>query len=514
MPESTATTGAPLDLGDAAVGVRDRTINAAVWAAGAQVIQQVAHFAAAVVLTRLLAPRDYGLLGMVLVFTGFAALLKELNGASALVQRPSLEDRHVVSSYWFGLAVSLVLALALVGAAPLIAGFYSEPRLVGVTAVLAINFPLIQLGSIQRALLQRDLQHRKMAVADVIGMAVGSAVAVGLAVAGAGVWALVLQIVVTSAVTSAVIWQMSSWRPSLLFDVSAIRELFGFTASLLGGNLVIYSTRSLDNLLVGRFLDSAALGVYTRAYSLMMLPLTQLSAVLGKVMFPSLSLLQGDPARVKRAYLRTIAIIALVTAPLMIGLAVVADDLVHVAFGERWSGMVPVLQILAVLGFGQSVGTTVGWIYLSQGRADLQLKWAFAAGPIVLVAIGIGVAQGTVVAVAAAYAITTGIVLMYPGIAIPGRLIGMSFLDFMRAIAAPAAGALLMSGAIFGVELLLPDGLPRALRLVVLVTVGAITYGSYILLTRPAPYRDVRDIVEARLARRRGGAPSAATGTS
>ena len=492
-----------LDLvtGEAPTGLRSRTVAAAGWVAAAQLAQQLLTFGAAIVVTRLLTPSDYGLLGMVLVFTGYAAILKDINTASALIQRESLERRHTSSAFWFGLLVSGALTAIMIAAAPLVARFYGEDRVTLITIVIALNFPLVQLGSIQRALLSRNLQFKAIGIAETAGTAVGGVVAIAVAASGGGVWALVAQILVSSTVTSVAMWPMSSWRPSFELDRSALRELFGFTGGVLGSNLVSYTTRNVDNLLIGRFLSPRELGIYARCYSFMMFPLTKIVSVIGNVMFPSLSRLQGDRARVKRAYLRTIAVISLITFPLMLGLFVVADDFVLAAFGPPWMDMVPVLRILSLLGLVQSIGTTVGWIFLSQGRSGLQLKWALIGTPAVLGGIVIGVLLDSVVAVAAGYAIASA-VFTWPLFAIPGRLIDMRVREVGRALAPTFACAVGMAAAVGAARLALPDLGPTP-RLAVLVTVGAAAYAALLQLTPVPAYRELRELAGERLQRRR-----------
>jgi O-antigen/teichoic acid export membrane protein len=411
-----------------------QTLAGIAWTSVGRAIGQVASFGVTLLLARLLEPADFGLLGMALVLSGFLSLLGELGLGAALVQRGELDERHRSTAFWLSVGSGLVLALLLFAAAPAIAAFYREPRLVPVIRVLSLDFVIAPLRSVQSALLARNMAFKSLAVVEIASVLASSALAVVLALRGYGVWALVGRALAASVLQTLVLWTLSRWRPSLGVDRQALRELWRFSSHLLGFGVLNYWARKADDLLIGRVLGSAPLGLYSRAYGTMMLPLTEVAGVFGKVMFPVLSRIQADKARTKAIYLRSLAAISLVTFPLMLVLLVAAEPIVLVLYGEKWRGMVPTLQIYCVVGAFQSIGTTVGWIYQSQGRTDLMLRWAVVACSLIVIAIGIGVHLGSIEAVASAYAIVNLVVLSYPLFAVPGRLIGLVPSEVARAV--------------------------------------------------------------------------------
>ena len=180
----------------------------------------------------------------------------------------------------------------------------------------------------------------------------GGCIGVFLAVAKCGVWALVWQSLAITLTTVIVMWFTSSWRPSLRFSISKLREIFHYSANLLGFNILNYWTRNFDNLLIGKFIGSFALGIYAKAYQLMLLPLTQVSYVISRVMFPVLSGIQHDKARVKKIYLKSIQGIAFITFPLMLGFWVLNKHFVLAFFGDKWKDMIPLLYVFILCGLG------------------------------------------------------------------------------------------------------------------------------------------------------------------
>jgi PST family polysaccharide transporter len=462
------------------------------WVTLAQLLQQLLRFLISVILARLLTPRDFGLLGMIAVFTGFATLFSDMGFGAALIHREDLEERHLSSVLWLNAILGLLLAVLFLLIAPLVARFYHEPKLSSLTMLMAVNFVITPLGSVQTTILRRAMNFRRLAFIQVFSVLVSGSVAIAMACRGYGTQSLVWQILAASSVTVILLWVVTKWRPRLSIDRSALRDLFGFSANLLGFNIVNYWVRKSDNLFVGRFIGGEGLGIYSRAYSTMMLPLSQITAVLGRVMFPALSRVQNDNARLKRIYLRSISLIALATFPLMLGLLVVSEPFVLALYGPKWSAVIPIIRILSPLGMVQSIGATVGWIYQSKGRTDLFFRWGVAAGALLIGSIALGIWLGTVASVALCYAITSGVVLLYPSFAIPGRLINMGFWEVAGTVGSILGCALAMALLVWGLGLLLPADWPYWAYLAIQVPVGVAVYWSLVHLFKVPAYQDVR----------------------
>ena len=485
-------------MGVRANSLRDMMISGIGWSAVAQAGNLSLRFAISVVLARLLVPRDFGLVGMIAVFTGFTLLFSGFVFGHALIQKGDIGERHYISVFWVNLCIALILTALVMVCAPLIATFFGEPILVPLTRIMAFNLIALSLGSVQSAILRRKMEFRSLAAADITALVAGGLVGVILALLGYGVWSLVWQLLANSTVRSVLLWRNSGWRPGLSFDRSAIADVWKFSTNLMGFNVLNYWVRNGDDMLIGRYLGGASLGIYARAYSLMMLPLDHVYGVLTTVMFPALSRVQGDTKRVKRIYLQSLAMIALVTFPMMIGLLVVAESFVLAIYGPKWHGMIPILRIFSVVGMLQSIGTTVGWIYQSQGRTDWMFRWGLASGPLVIGSIVIGILIGTVEAVAMSYAIA-GIILLYPLFAIPGKLIDMTVGNVVGAIAATLGSAAAMGFLIWIVGELLPKEWPHWANLAVQVPIGMGVYGALVHFLRLPAYQEARDIIREKL---------------
>jgi O-antigen/teichoic acid export membrane protein len=444
------------------------------WSAIAQLVTQAFTFALSIVLARILGPESYGLIGMVNVLAGFASLFSEVGFGAAIVQRKDLEDRHLNSAFWANVILGFIITGILVALAPWIARWYHQPVLAPLTAAMACKFFVDSLNVVQTALLNRKINFRSQAIIQIVSVVIAGCVALVMAYFEMGPWSLVAQALGVSSFTLLLSWYLGKWTPRLHFEAKACRELLGFSSYVLGFNVVNYWARTLDQLLVGRFVGAGALGVYARAYSLMLMPLTQVSQVLGRVMFPALSTIQFDKPRVKSNYLKAISIISLVTFPMMAGLFAVSDDFVLVLLGKKWLEMIPLLRVFCLIGIIQSIGTTTGWIFLSQAKTNTYFVVGLVSSILCIISFLIGIQWG-ILGVVRGYLIFT-ILEFYPLMAITGRIIDIRFYEILKVLAPQFLCAAVMAVATEGAGMILPTWLAPWESLAVKILIGVATY--------------------------------------
>jgi O-antigen/teichoic acid export membrane protein len=470
--------------------LKQKTITSLGWSTAGSFGKQGIQFLISVVLTRLLVPEDFGLLGMILVLTGIATLFNDLGFGAALIHKKSLEERHLSSVFWLNLGVGLFLTTFIIAIAPLVASFYREPQLVSLTRVVAINFFVGAFGIVQKNLFSRHMQFRELAAIDFFAVLFAGCIAITMAFSGFGVWSLVAQLVSLTVLSVLLLWVRSKWHPQFIIQWQAIKELWPFSSNLLGSQLLNYGVRNVDYLLIGRYIGSWDLGIYTRAYTTMLLPINQVTAVVGRVMFPALSRIQDNVSKVKQVYLYSNRMIALITMPLMLGLIVTARPFVLTFFGPKWEAVVPILQVLCLVGVRQTLGSTVGWIYQSQGRTDIMFRWSILSFVVTVVAFVIGLRWG-IIGVASAYAVGNYL-LWYPAIAIPGRLINMSFKEYLLNVAGVFGCSLAMALVTWILGTRFPNDWPNWLVLTLQVAIGAVTYLGLIHFFRVQAYDEAK----------------------
>jgi len=316
-------------------------------------------------------------------------------------------------------------------------------------------------------------------------------VGIGMAACGMGVWSLVGQALCGSIVITILLWIASPWRMQRRLDWTEVRSVASYSLNLSGFNVFNYFVRNADNLIIGRYLGTTALGYYSLAYRLMLYPLQNISGVLGRVLFPIFVQMQDNNARFGRTYLRVCASISVITFPLMLGLLAVAEPFIAVVFGPRWMPVATLLMILAPVGMAQSIGTTVGHIYKAKGRTDWMFHWSIFSGIITVLFFILGLRWG-VVGVAAAYAIWN-FLLIYPNYAIPFKLIKLPVRDLVVALWPALKASLVMAAGVATLQVVLTwmSITQPWLVLGITVPVGVLIYGGWMLWRRPPVLRDI-----------------------
>jgi PST family polysaccharide transporter len=273
--------------------------------------------------------------------------------------------------------------------------------------------------------------------------------------------------------------------------------------NLVGFGVVNYWARNADDLMIGRLLGAGALGIYSRAYALMLLPISQVIGVVSDVMFSALSSIKDDRARVKVIYLRAIGVITLLSFPMMTGMFVVAEPFILAVYGAKWIAVVPILQILCLVGLLQSLTNPVGWIYTSQGRTDWMFRWGLFGSSALVIGIVVGALFGSVGSITIGYSLAN-LLIFYPCIMIPAKLINMSFKEIVAVVAAQFNFSIIMGICVWLLGQALPSHWSSWVHLVVQVLWGVLVYGSLIHFFNISAYRDIHQLVRERWLARSG----------
>jgi O-antigen/teichoic acid export membrane protein len=457
---------------------------------GAQWSRTALQLVSTVVLARLLAPADFGLVAMVMAIVGVADLIREFGLSGAIVRLREIDAAMWAAIHRFSLGLGIVAGGLAAASAPLVAALYGEQRLIGLTLALA---PLVLVNSVAMPLqagLQRELRFGTIAIVEIVAAAFGVAAAITAAALGAGVWSLVLLPGVSALVR--LIGFLGIRRPPLApaRPWRDLRPVIGTGGSILGVELLNYAARNLDNVLIGRALGAAVLGVYTRAYALLMLPISQLNGPLARVGLPVLSRLRDDEDAYRRYVRAAMLVIAYAAIPTFALAAALAGPLVHVLLGDAWADAAPIFALLAIAGAAQALGNVSGWLYVSLGRAHRQLVYFAATKPLVIAAFAVGLMWNGVHGLALLYGLVS-CALLVPGflLAIRGTFVRAAdvFLPVLRPVllapfafaAAAAVSALLAEtpflalgagalagAAVFAVALLIPAYRRDATRIV------------------------------------------------
>lgn len=359
---------------------------------------------ATAVLARLLSPQDYGLIGMVAVFTGFVAMFKDAGLSLATVQRPEISYEQISTLFWVNMLLSVIITTVMILLAPLISWFYSEPRLVLITIVTATGFLFGGLAVQHEALLKRQMRFWALSAIAFISMMAGYAVGIVFAWRGFGYWALVLSQLALLATNALGVWLVCRWRPGRPQRNSGVRSMLSFGGNVTGYAMINYVSNNCANLLVGRMFGPQPLGFYTKASQLIGLPTDQVNEPVATVSIPALSRLIDTPERYRQAYLRIMEKVMMLTIPAITLMMATSDWLVRIILGGQWGETAKIFVFMGVAGLFQPIVSTGGWLLVSQGRVRDMLRWASISAPISILSIVAGLPWG-VIGVAASWSV-------------------------------------------------------------------------------------------------------------
>ena len=364
----------------------------------------VLSIGATAVLARLLSPQDYGLIGMVAVFTGFVAMFKDAGLSLATVQRPEISYEQISTLFWVNVALSAAITAVMVFLAPLIGWFYSEPRLVLITVATAVGFIFGGLAVQHEALLKRQMRFYALSVIAFLSMMVGYAVGIALAWRGAGYWALVFSQLALLATNALSVWLVCRWRPGRPQRNAGVRSMLSFGGNVTAYALINYVANNSGNLVVGRMFGPLSLGLYTKASQLLSLPTEQINEPIATVSIPALSRLADSPERYRQAYLRIMEKVIMVTMPAIALMMATSDWVVRIVLGSQWNESAKIVVFMGIAAIFQPVMSTAGWLLVSQGRVRDMLRWSLINAPISILSIVVGLPWG-VIGVAASWSL-------------------------------------------------------------------------------------------------------------
>ena len=352
------------------------------------------NFIGTIILARLLLPSDFGLLAAVNPILGFAVQLQNLGLTQAIIQRDTITREQTNALFWVSIAISASIAAVVCLAAPWIADFFHDERLIPLYIISSVSIILAAASAQPIALLNRNLQFRAIAVRDMIATTLTTAITIYVAWETHSYWALVIGQILPPLVTLVICARAARWFPGMpRFDKEAMGMIrFGASVSLF--NMSNFLARNLDNVMIGHFETSHALGLYDRAYKLLMYPLTQGIFPVGRVILPTLSKLKGDPVRYRFAYLRTMKGLLILIHPALLVTIAFSDLVIGVLLGARWLEAAAIFSVLGIAGLHQMFTSTLGWLYVSQGRGGDYAKLGFVVSPVTIASFVIGIHWG------------------------------------------------------------------------------------------------------------------------
>lgn len=451
--------------------LKQKTTKGLFWSSVERFSNQGMSFFFSVILARMLAPSDFGIIAMITIFFAVAQSFVDSGFSNALVRKTDRREEDLSTCFYFNIGVGIVAYIVLFLIAPLVSSFYKQPILSPIIRITGLGVVLNSLCVVQQALFTIKIDFKSQAKVTLSATIISGIVGVVLAYLEYGVWALVWQGVVMSLVRMGLLWLMSKWRPKAGFSKDSFHYLFGYGSKLLASGLLDTIYNNIYPIVIGKFYSPAQLGNYSRALSFAQLPSSNITSILQRVTFPVLSTIQDDIPRLQANYRRLLKLSAFIVFPLMMGLAAVAFPMIRIVLTPKWEGCSLYLQIICFALMWYPIHAINLNLLQVKGRSDLFLRIEIikkiVGVCIMCITIPLGITAMCIGMVA------SSLISLFINTYYTGKLIDIGYLKQMRGLLPILFNSLLMGSMVYlFIQLFNND----FVKLIVGVFIGAISY--------------------------------------
>lgn len=474
--------------------LRERVAEGMAWSLGEKILSILLQAGVGILVARLLAPEDYGVMAILTVFVTLALVVVDSGFSQTLIRAENPSQGDFSGVFGFNLVMAALLYGAMLLLAPVLAELYGAPILKQLTPVLFLLLPLNALCVIQQALLTRHFRFDRLSRIYLLSNLFGGLVAIGMALGGCGVWSLVGQRLGAMASKVGMLWWASSWRPLFSGERGNLRRMAPYSLRLMATDLIATLYNNISQLFVGKIYSTQTLGYYNQGQKLKDMPSTAILQSVQQVTFPALAKIGSEPEKFRESYRQLLTTIAFVVFPVMVGLVAVAPDLFALLLGEKWMPTVPYFEILCLSGLFMPLGAVAYNVLKvkSDGRVIVRLE-ILKKGVMTLVLVltiprGVeAIAWGVVVMAAVEWLVNT---------LAASRFAALSPVAVVRSL----LPATLLTGVMYGAVRLFAEAfcLPLGLDLALQVVLGALLYGGLAILFRLEAVRIVREVLRRR----------------
>lgn len=471
------------------------TLRGTFWTYAAYLSGKFLVFISTVILARLLTKDDFGVVGYALVTISLLDVLSDLGVGPALIyerENPKTAD----TAFWLGLLVSVGLFFLAWLVAPLAGLYFNDERAIPVIRVLALTFPISALSNIHDSLLRKNLAFKNRFVPDFARSVSKGIFSILFAVLGFGAWSLIFGQLAGTIITVLAYWKVLPWRPSFNFIRKTANSLLSYGINIVSVDALATLLLNVDYLFVGRFMGATALGVYSLAFRIPDLLITQFCNVISKVVFPVYVKMRSESRDLARGFLMTMQYVSIVTVPLGVGLALVSKPFVLTFLTEKWDEAIPVMQAISIYALLFSLSYNAGSLYKAEGHPETLTHLALIRLVLLVPALYWATTRiGTIAAVGWAHAtvaLLAGVLNLY----VAGRMVRTSFKTILGTLRPAFVSVAAMCVAVLWV-LNVTASTSTLVQFLVAVAVGALVYIVVLMLQMQNLFRDVGQIFRA-----------------
>jgi O-antigen/teichoic acid export membrane protein len=474
--------------------LRTKVLKGGFWLLTSRAVSRVFGLIRIIILARILAPEDFGIIGVAMMSIAILATFSQTGFEAALVQKKNNIASYLDSAWTISAARGCLLFLILFFSAPVIGAFFQLPQALAVIRTLSVNTLFSGFRSIKLVILKRELAFGKQFLYEFVAMAVDIIVSVAMALYLRNYWALVWGGLAANFTRLVMSYLLCPYSPRIRFDRHQLRELFGFGRWVLFSNLLVFAITQGDDLFVAKFLGVTALGMYQLAFMISNLPATEISHVISHVTFPAYAQLQDDRNRLREAYLKVLRLTALLSLPLAAGIYILAEESIALILGTKWLPAVPAVEVLVFAGCIRSIAATTGPVFRAVGQPKIDTFWQVIRFT-VLIGLIYPFTQLWGIAGAAASVLLSISISTIGFSAMTARVIDCRYRQLVGTIAVPASCSLGMMTVLGFLKMVWP--VLQLPHLAGLILSGIFVYfGLALLLSKPVR-REISEILTA-----------------
>ncbi len=356
------------------MSLKQKTISGVVWSFAEAAFLKGLSFITMVFLARWLGPIDFGLMGMIAVFIGIGTSLVDSGMSSSIIRTKNADDSDFSTVFYMNMAMSLLVYALMFYTAPYISSFYGQPVLIDIIRIYCLVFIISAFSAVQLAILTKEMRFKRMVLLNAPSIIIGVSVGLFLGYNNYGVWSIVTMYMTTQIILSILLWITGSWKPSLTFSKEKLKYHYNFGYKLMLTGLMDVVFKNSYNIIIGKFFPVQMLGYYERAKRFTQYPSQTITDIVGKVTYPMLAQLQDDTPKLSIIYRSLLRVAFFIIAPLMLGLAAIAEPLFDLILGREWLSAVPYFQVLSLAGMLFPIHAFNINVLKVYGRSDLFLK--------------------------------------------------------------------------------------------------------------------------------------------
>lgn len=455
---------------------------------------QIIGFVVSLVLARLLMPEEFGLIGMIAIFTAIGFSLVDSGLASSLIRTKDPDQEDFSTVFFFNLAGSVIVYFIIFFSAPLIAQFFRQEILIKIVRVYSLSFIITAFSTVQSTRLTKLMDFKTQMLVALPSLIGSGTLGIYLAYQGFGVWALVWMSLFDSFLRTVQLWIHSKWQPSLVFNVQKFKQHFKFGYKLALSGLLNTMFSNIYNIIIGRYFLASQLGFYTRANSLKQLPVSNLSSALSKVTYPLFASIQNDDVRLKRVYKEIMQMVVFIIAPVLVIMGVVAEPMIRFLFTEKWLPAVPYFQVLCIAGILYPIHAYNLNILNVKGRSDLFLRLEIIKKLLIIAVVAVSIQFGVMGLVWGQ--VITSVLAFFINTYYSGKLIDYKALEQTLDILPVLVVAFIVGATVWAMDHYLHiNELVDFYRLIILGFTGVVLYVSFAYVFKMSALSSIRKII-------------------